>query len=166
MCRILRRKFFWAKCFVGLLRLQVQHSKRVSKEPDHKGRIAVWHVNIYLQRRNGDPADPDYIVLEAYCGMTAQGEITGSGLLDPKDIVTAGINYCQLSKAAPACQLCESGDMIPMEERFVNARYRPNTLPFSPTRSALSKARKQYNYWRDRMEQNLVLVKYRATMKP
>ena len=163
---ILRRNRLWIKCFTGSLRLEVNRRARQSVDPDHKRRVASWHVNIYLQKADSDPSDPEYTVLEAYCGMTVDGKITGSGLLDPKDILIDGINYCQLSNAAPTCEICESGEMIPAEERFMNAKYCPVTPPLSSVGKIISKGKKHWNKWTDRLEQRLVLMKYRGTMKP
>jgi hypothetical protein len=165
LCRILRQKRFWIQCFCGELGLRVTRSSRVSREADHKGRVAVWHVNIYLHKI-GSLIDHDYEVLQAYCGMTDDGIITGSGLMDPKNIIIDGINYCQLSRSKPSCDLCENGDMIPLEERFMNAKYIPETPPFSLLRKLGCKARKKaYRYW-DLTEQRLVLMKYRAKIEP
>ena len=164
MCRILRKKMLWTRCLFGLLTFDAVKEPRASTTADHRGLIAAWHVNIYLRRRFGDPANPENIVLEAYCGLTADGKITGSGLMDPKDITINRKNYCQLSKKSPSCEICENGQMIPFEERFVNASYRPPTPPFSESQKAASLKRKERNRRWDLFEQSLVLRRYQQKM--
>lgn len=166
MCRILRRKMLWVRCFLGLLTFDITKTARVSTEGDWRGRVAVWHVNIYLRRRFGDASAPDHVVLEAYCGLTATGEITGSGLMDPKDIIIGGIEYCQLSNAKPNCDLCTSGDMIPMEERFMGARYAPPTPPLSESRKAKLLRKKDLLKKWDWCEQRLALIWNYSKMYP
>jgi len=47
----------------------------------------------------------------------------------PKEILLNGINYRQLAFVNPRCELCESGDMIPLEQRFFNSKYKPTAPP-------------------------------------
>lgn len=164
MCRVLRQKMLWTRCFFGLLTFDVAKTQRLSTEPDHNGLVAVSHVNIYLRKRFGKPGDPDHEVLQAYCGLTADGRITGSGLMDPKDIVFGSINYCQLSRTNPACDICNAGDMIPLEERFMNARYRPSTPPLTEAQRQASLRAKKRNLRWDHFEQRLALLWYRAKL--
>ena len=156
----------WIRCFFGLLSFDVVKTPRTSGKADHQGLVAVWHVNIYLRKKFGNPSDPDHVVLEAYCGLTADGRITGSGLMDPKDIVIDALNYCQLSKAQPVCGICQGGDMIPFEERFMNAPYAPPTPPLSDQQKRASLRRKDCNRKWDLFEQGLVLKKHRSKMQP
>ena len=51
--------------------------------------------------------------------------IGASGKIDPKEILLNGVNYRQLEDRNPHCELCEGGDMIPLEERFYSSKYKP-----------------------------------------
>jgi len=166
LCRFLRWELLWWQCLTGTLIFDVRLSRRVSGKPDYRGRIAVWHANIYLRRRRVNPGDPNHIALEAYCALTQDLTITASGLMDPKTIRVSAKEYCQLSRANPNCNVCCGGDMIPLEERFFGASYAPVTPPLSQWRKNLYRLRKIFNRYRDLAEQGLVLTANRAKMKP
>ena len=166
LCRILRRKLLWWQCLSGYLMFDVHFTPRPSGKPDRFGQVAVWHANIYLRRRTVKPGDPRHIALEAYCALTPALKITASGLMDPKNIFVGRKRFAFLSKANPTCDVCEGGDMIPMEERFYSAPYSRPTPPFSPFRKRLSELKTRLNRRRDLIEQGLVLTVNRAKMKP
>ena len=151
---------------MGDLIFDIYFTPRSSGKADYLGRIAVWHANIYLRRRNLPPGDPDHVALEAYCALTATMEITASGLMDPKAILAMHSYHTQLSRAIPKCGVCEDGDMIPMEERFRDAQYTPATPRLSPLSLRWSGLKKNLNLRRDLFEQGLVLKVNRAKMKP
>lgn len=166
LCRLLRRELLWWQCLTGALIFDIRFTPRISGKPDYKGRIAVWHANIYLRRRSVDPSEPGHVALEAYCALTSTLTITASGLMDPKTIRARSDEYCQLSRARPDCDVCRGGEMIQLEERFVGATYAPVTPPLSLWRKGLFKLRKLFNRCRDIFEQRLVLIANHGKLKP
>jgi hypothetical protein len=166
LCRFLRRELLWWQCLTGTLIFEIYFTPRISGKPDYKGRVAIWHANIYLRRRGVHPSDPQHVALEAYCALTSNLTITASGLMDPKTIRARAEEYCQLSKARPNCDVCRGGDMIPLEERFFGATYAPITPTLSIWRNGLSKLRKVFSRCRDLFEQRLVLIANRGKVKP
>ena len=147
MCRILTKERLWHRCMRGEFVLDPRSRKRTSTSPDFKGRVAVWQQEIYVKDRTFAPADPRHIVLEAYCARTADGTITGSGLIEPKEIVIRGTFHRRLEFNNPRCHLCETGDMIPLEERFITSRYKPSTPPLPFVKRLFSRGRYRGRYW-------------------
>src|SRR5579864_1661948 len=131
LCRFLRQELLWWQCLTGRMVFEVHFTPRTSGKPDHKGRVAVWHANLYLRRKTVHPSSQNHIALEAYCALTSNLTITASGLIDPKTIRVGHDEYCQLSKRNPNCDVCTRGDMIHSEERFIGATYAPNTESLS-----------------------------------
>jgi hypothetical protein len=172
LCRFLRRELLWWQCLTGTLIFEIYFTPRISGKPDYKGRIAVWHANVYLRRRSVHPSDPRHIALEAYCALTANCAltsnltITASGLMDPKTITARSDECCQLSRARPDCDVCRSGDMIPLEERFFGAAYAPVTPPLPHWRKGLFNGRRFFNRYRDLFEQRLILIANHGKLKP
>jgi hypothetical protein len=109
----------------GEFRLQAKRKRM--KEPliDHAGRIRVWTEENYLLDDRFAKGDDRHIVLRSHCYRTEELTIAGSGKIDPKEITIGGINYRQLVPDAPRCELCETGDMIPLEDRFLSSTYKP-----------------------------------------
>src|ERR1035438_2478077 len=103
-CIFLRKQRLWSRYLNGEFRLEWKSEPRAARTLDHQGRIAVWHQNHYLVDANSDK------VLKTYCGRTAEGEVTGSGLFDPKQIRVNGLLYGELDKREPHCAFCESGE--------------------------------------------------------
>jgi len=109
----------------GEFRLFVK--RKPVKEPfeDHHGRTCVWTEENYLLDDRFEPSDDRHIVLRAHCYRTEELIVAGSGKIDPKEIMVGSLNYRQLELENPKCEICESGDMIPIHERFRSSTYKP-----------------------------------------
>jgi len=164
-CILLRNSDVWERFNRGALILKHPCTKRrKDPKPDRKGRVAPWNQNISLIDPWYTPDDPRYIVLEAHCFRLANGEVGGaSGLVDPKEVLVGDKLHVRLAYDEPHCVLCESGDMIPLEARFHDSRYRPSTPPLPWLRVLWIKVEKQLNVWRDRWVQRTFR---RTTMPP
>jgi hypothetical protein len=154
VCLLLMRMCLWKRCLRGEFGLEHSIRPRMVNDPDHKGRIGKWQQNIYLRSDSYKWGELRHAVLEAYCARTQSGKITWSGLIDPKKIVIDGIFYRQLENVNPRCELCENGDMIPVEARFRKSKYKP--IDPSTTRPNLHILRlklwlvRQYRHWQQR----------------
>ena len=124
--RIFEREKLWEKGQSGELRLRVD--RRLKSKPfiDHNGKLCTHNEEYFLLDDRFPPTDPHHIVLRAHCFRAEDGSIGGSGKIDPKEMVIGDTNYRQLEFENPRCELCESGDMIPLEERFLSSTYRPS----------------------------------------
>jgi len=138
-----------------MLRLEEPYNKlRIDPTPDWQGRIAPWSQDISLVDDRYSPADEHHIALEAHCYRLANGKVGGAtGLVDPKEVLMGNTLYVRLAYKEPHCALCENGDMIPLEGRFYNSRYKPVTLPLSPLQRIRFELLKRYYIRRDRWAQ-------------
>jgi hypothetical protein len=126
MCRVLEREQLLERCDAGELELRVARVRE--KNPpfiDWKGQECVQSEELLILNHALAPEHPQHEVARLHRFITADGEIGASGKPDPKSIVVADVEYRLLKKSTPRCELCEGGDMIPPEERFVTSRYRP-----------------------------------------
>lgn len=94
-------------------------------QPDYNGKLRTHNVNSYLVDDSYVAGHERYIVLRTHNFLAADGSIAASGKPDPKEIIVGDVQYRQLEHANPRCGLCESGDMIPLNERFMSSKYRP-----------------------------------------
>ncbi len=111
----------------GHLRLKIKSNPIDPPKPDYQGRLRVppqkstMALTITLIQKH-----KRHIVFRSHCYRLADGSIGGSGKLDPKEILVGDVEYRQLTFENARCELCEdAGDMIPPDERFFNAKYRP-----------------------------------------
>lgn len=113
----------------------------------------MWTQEHFLLDDSYPHEHPYHIVVKAHCSRLQDGSVSASGLLDPKYIRVGNISHRQLEFANPRCELCESSDMIPLEERFYNSAYKPQTHPLPLWRLVLSKLKRRLNRIRDLREQ-------------
>ncbi len=130
---MLRKQKYWDRLRAGKLPLRV-HTENTLKNPpteDYRGRWRVMNQNLFLLDETFSEDHERHQVLWAHCFRLADGEIGSSGLFDPKEIIVGDILYGQLKPNNPHCELCETGDMIPREERFRGRHYAPETEPMN-----------------------------------
>jgi hypothetical protein len=110
----------------GDLELEVIELKQ-KKNPtvDFLGNTIVANEMCLIRDRSFDPADPRHKVAKPHRHITAAGGAGASGKYDPKTITAGGIKYLLLAPPFSACELCESGQMIPPNKRFRDSKYRP-----------------------------------------
>ena len=156
---MLRQHGFWKRYRNSTLRLETKTTLRKNPRPDHTGNTAPCYEKHYLIDDSYPSDDPRNVVLEAHCTRYQNGQLGGSGLLDPKEIVIGDVIYGRLGANHPNCALCEGGDMIPSEERFYNARYAPATAPMPPWKRYLSKFKKMLNRLFDLLDQRAAIRK-------
>ncbi|HLJ16443.1 MAG TPA: hypothetical protein VKV15_18230 [Bryobacteraceae bacterium] len=89
---------------------------------DYKGQRCVRNHDMIILDNRYSPDHHRHEVARVHRFITDDGKTGASGKPDPKEITIGDINYRGLTKG---CELCEGGDMIPMEERFYNSRYKP-----------------------------------------
>lgn len=154
-CILLRNSDIWKRFDKGSLRIKEPFTKRLKDpRPDWRGRIPRWAQNISLVDNRYAEDDPRYIVLEAYCHRLANGEVGGAtGLVDPKEVLINNTLYIRTEYKNPHCALCESVDMIPLEARFHDSRYKPFTPPLPYAHKTWLRITKKWNQWRDRWAQ-------------
>ena len=116
----------WESMEAGEFRLRRDRKLRKTPFIDHNGKTCIYTEEDFLLDERFPPHDPRYIVLRAHCFRTADEEIGGSEKIDPKEILIGNKNYRQLDPDDPRCELCESGDMIPVKKRFFTSKYRPD----------------------------------------
>jgi len=129
MCRIFEAERLWERMEAGEFKRHTDSRPRNPPFIDHKGQKCVTNEEHFLRDARYPPDDDRHIVLRAHCFRTEDGSIGASGKIDPKEILLNGINYRQLAFVNPRCELCEGGDMIPVEQRFFNSKYRPIVPP-------------------------------------
>lgn len=100
-------------------------TKMVTPRLDHKGNLRTHNVETYLLDDRYPAKHERHIVLRTHHFECADGSIGGSGKLDPKEITVGDSQYRQLECENPRCELCEGGDMIPREQRFMTSTYKP-----------------------------------------
>jgi hypothetical protein len=127
MVRIFERERLWERGQGQRAEFRLRTESRPMKNPrlDYNGKLLVANENHYLLDDSYSAKDPRHIVLHAHCFRTIDGEIGASGKIDPKEIFIEGTEYRQLEFRNPRCELCEEGDMIPQNERFMSSTYRP-----------------------------------------
>ncbi len=131
----------------------MEENKRVTQSPDFKGRPRVWNRQTYLTDPKYAPRHERFIVLRAHSFRLTNKKVAASGLLDPKAILVGDTIYVELAQENPRCELCEGGEMIPLEERFYGSPYKPITPPQSPPQKILGKLRMTWNRWMDLYDQ-------------
>jgi len=129
MCRIFEAERLWDRMEAGEFKLFTRSRRRTPPIIDHKGQRCVYTEEHFLKDERYPPDDDRHIVLRAHCYRTEDGLIGASGKVDPKEIMLNGINYRQLEHRNPRCELCEGGDMIPVEQRFYGSKYKPSGGP-------------------------------------
>lgn len=125
MCRIFEKERLWERMEAGEFTLYTDSRPRNPPFIDHRGQKCVRTEEHFLRDNRYPPDDDRHIVLRAHCFRTEDGLIGASGKIDPKEILLNGVNYRQLEDRNPHCELCEGGDMIPLEERFYSSKYKP-----------------------------------------
>lgn len=109
----------------GEFRLEQNRKLRLQPFVDHKGQLCVYTEENYLLDDTFGPDDKRHLVARLHCFRLADLSIGASGKMDPKEIVIGNTQYRQLSASDPRCGLCEGGDMIPPDQRFMGSKYRP-----------------------------------------
>lgn len=115
----------WERGEAGEFTHYVVVKPRIPPLIDHNWKKCIATEEHFLRDERFLPDDDRYIVLRAHCFRAEDGSIGASGKMDPKEITIGGINYRQLAHKDPHCELCESGDMIPVARRFMSSSYRP-----------------------------------------
>jgi|ERR1700722_11235366 len=148
-CRIVRDQRLWSRYRSGEFRLHTENKERNPPFVDYKKQECVRNQEHFLLDDSYPPKHERHIVLRGHCFRLRNGKIGASGRIEPKEITIGEINYRQLEYKNPRCQLCEGGDMIPVEERFFSSTYKPDTPPQSEFRRLLGRVRRRWETMRD-----------------
>jgi hypothetical protein len=92
---------------------------------DYNDRRCVRTEELFIRDLRFPPGHHRHDVARAHQFKRESGEIGASGMPDPKDLMIGDTNYRGLKQNNPHCHLCESGDMIPLDQRFQSSKYKP-----------------------------------------
>ena len=153
ICRILRQQRLWKRYRAGEFRLKTVTKDRNPPFLDYKKQECVQNQEHFLLDDAHPATHKRHIVLRGHCFRLRSGKIGASGRIEPKEITLGDINYRQLEFVNPRCQLCEEGDMIPLEDRFFSSTYRPKTEPQPLWMRAIGRIRKRWERLSDMVAQ-------------
>jgi hypothetical protein len=125
MVRIYDNREFEERLLAGEFELRREVTMMKRPWRDHKEQLLVANVNRYLLDRRYPDKHRRRIACHTHNFETDTGEIGASGKAEPKELLDGDIEYRQLAFENPQCYLCVNGDMIPIEERFLSSKYKP-----------------------------------------
>jgi hypothetical protein len=157
MCIVLRKERFWRRYLNGEFRLYTKTTLRQATSTDYKGRTPKWHQEHFLKDDKYPERHSRHLVVKAHCSRLPDGSVSASGLIDPKYLLVGDSSYRQLDFVNPHCAMCESGNMIPIEERFWNSVYKPLTPPLSRWNLLISRIKRWLNRQRDLLTQRRIV---------
>lgn len=123
MCRVFDGNRLLERAEAGEFRLRSTVKPKTKPMTDYKGRLCVSNEETLILDDRFPISDPRHEVARFHRHITDSGGYGASEKPDPKDIVIENTNYRGIGPRL--CELCESGDMIPPEERFFLSIYRP-----------------------------------------
>jgi len=121
----------WERSQAGEFQYHIEEKRKLEVFIDHHGNNCWWTDVLYITDSKYEVGDTRHdVVREANRHRTEAGIIGGSGKWDAGKayVQVNGIVYGKYKTKGgrePHCALCESGDMIPREQRYRDSDYPP-----------------------------------------
>ncbi len=110
MCRVFAQEQLWERTEAGEFKLHIWKETPIDPpKPDYKGQLRVMNHDMLILDTRYPTTHHRHEAARVHRFITDTGSVGASGKPDPKEMMIGDLNYREIKKSNPHCQLVKVG---------------------------------------------------------